>query len=405
MQTVVERIQAFNQGKDVQLLHRKYEAMREDVFAFFRGTCHLFYEDWPAISPLNDAPVVWICGDAHTQNFGTYKADNRLAYFNVNDFDEAVLAPCTWDLARFLTGLFLNASILAIDEEEMKTLSHEFLQHYTRSFVHNQIKLLDLDTAHDQVKDLLMHVKERKRKDFLQKRTHMSPGGKRLLRLHEDQIDIERVTPETRAEIATLMERWGQQQPNPQFFTLLDVAHRIAGIGSLGVERYVLLVEGKGSPDQNYLLDLKEARPSSLSPYLNHPQPHWDSEAKRIVTVQSWFQEVPPALQSAIDWDRKSYVLRELQPQEDKIDLKKFKHKPQQLEELVQTMGEVLAAGHLRSSRVRGTASARELSAFAQTEHWQHAVLKYAQTYAVQVYDDYRSFRSDLLSAAFGERP
>jgi uncharacterized protein (DUF2252 family) len=226
----------------------------------------------------------------------------------------------------------------------------------------------------------------------LQKRTHLSPGGKRLLRLHQDQIDIERVTLEKRAALETLMERWGQQQPNPQFFTLLDVAHRIAGIGSLGVERYILLVEGKGSPDQNYLLDLKEARPSSLAPYLTHPQPQWDSEAKRVVTVQSWFQEIPPALQSAIDWDGRSYVLRELQPQEDKIDLKKFKGKPQQVEDLIQTMGEVLASGHLRSSRVRGTASVRELSTFAQTEHWQRAVLSYAQTYAVQVYADYRSF-------------
>jgi uncharacterized protein (DUF2252 family) len=122
MNTVVERIQAFNQGRDEQLLPLKYKKMRKDVFAFFRGTCHLFYEDWPAISSMNDAPAVWLCGDAHLQNFGAYKGDNRLVYFDINDFDESVLAPCTWDLARFLTSLFVSASTLRMDEGEARML-------------------------------------------------------------------------------------------------------------------------------------------------------------------------------------------------------------------------------------------------------------------------------------------
>jgi uncharacterized protein (DUF2252 family) len=49
---------------------------------------------------------------------------------------------------------------------------------------------------------------------------------------------------------------------------VLDIGRRIAGTGSLGVERYVVLVEGKGSPDRNYLLDIKEAKPSAMAPHL-----------------------------------------------------------------------------------------------------------------------------------------
>ena len=63
--------------------------MCEDAFAFLRSTCHLFYEDWPADTPLNEAPLAWICGHLHLENFGTFKGDNRLAYFDINDFDEA----------------------------------------------------------------------------------------------------------------------------------------------------------------------------------------------------------------------------------------------------------------------------------------------------------------------------
>ncbi len=93
--SVAARILRFNEGRDPERLDMKYEAMRQSPFAFFRGTCHLFWEDWPRDSPLNSAPVTWECGDLHFENFGTYKGDNRLVYFDINDFDEAVLAACT----------------------------------------------------------------------------------------------------------------------------------------------------------------------------------------------------------------------------------------------------------------------------------------------------------------------
>jgi hypothetical protein len=60
---------------------------------------------------------------------------------------------------------------------------------------------------------------------------------------------------------------------DPDFFEVLDVARRIAGNGSLGVDRYVILVRGKGSPDGNDLLDLKEALPSAVLPRVATPSP------------------------------------------------------------------------------------------------------------------------------------
>ena len=81
--SVAARILRFNEGRDPERLDMKYEAMRQSPFAFFRGTCHLFWEDWPRDSPLNSAPVTWVCGDLHFENFGTYKGDNRLVYFDI----------------------------------------------------------------------------------------------------------------------------------------------------------------------------------------------------------------------------------------------------------------------------------------------------------------------------------
>ena len=100
MTDLVERLRAFNADREPERLAMKYRAMRGGAFAFFRGTCHLFYEDLPRGSSLDASPSAWISGDLHIENFGVYKGDNRLAYFDLNDFDEACLAPASWELAR-----------------------------------------------------------------------------------------------------------------------------------------------------------------------------------------------------------------------------------------------------------------------------------------------------------------
>src|SRR4051794_38386050 len=70
MSDIVAEIHAWNRGRELDRLRLKYAAMEASPFAFYRGTCHLFYRDWPLDTGLNDAPLVWICGDLHLENFG-----------------------------------------------------------------------------------------------------------------------------------------------------------------------------------------------------------------------------------------------------------------------------------------------------------------------------------------------
>ena len=58
----------------------KYRAMQENMFRFLRGTNHIFYEDLAADAQLPSGPMVWICGDLHLENFGTFRGDNGLVY-------------------------------------------------------------------------------------------------------------------------------------------------------------------------------------------------------------------------------------------------------------------------------------------------------------------------------------
>ena len=104
--TIPERIKLFNENRLPEYTAMKYQLMAENAFRFFRGTCHLFYEDLGQAQALTGSPLSWICGDLHLENFGTYKGDNRLVYFDVNDFDEGVLAPALWEVVRMLTSIF-----------------------------------------------------------------------------------------------------------------------------------------------------------------------------------------------------------------------------------------------------------------------------------------------------------
>jgi len=92
---ITRQILAQNAGRDFDRLTLKLARLRQDPFAFFRGTNPLFLEFLPRQHSLFRAPCVLICGDLHLENFGAFKGDNRLRYFDLNDIEEACLAPFT----------------------------------------------------------------------------------------------------------------------------------------------------------------------------------------------------------------------------------------------------------------------------------------------------------------------
>jgi uncharacterized protein (DUF2252 family) len=390
--TVFDRIQQFNQTRDPLLVALKYQKMQEDAFAFFRGTCHLFYEDWPAQTALNAAPLTWICGDLHLENFGTYKGDDRLTYFDINDFDESALAPCTWELARFLTSVRVTAQSLELDEASALALCDRFLQAYTLALSTGQARTVERETATGMVKDLLVKLKDRDRTQFLDERSQLKKGKRTLIR---DKKHPDIPAPQ-QDQLIDFFEQWRQHQPNPEFFKVLDVTQRISGLGSLGVRRYALLVEGKGSPNQNYLLDFKAQPGSALNPALTWKQPTWDNPAQRVVAIAQRMQGMPPALLTAIAFEQQFYTLKELQPTTDKLDLGDAKGKLGRLEKVIATMGNLTAWAQLRSSGRQGSAIADELIAFAQDPHWHQPLLDYTRAYSRQVMADYQDFCSAL---------
>ena len=395
MNSVVDRISKFNSDRIPERVLLKYQAMRQDAFSFFRGTCHLFYDDLHTSGALQNGPPVWSCGDLHLQNFGTFKGDNigqgrarKLVYFDVNDFDESALIPSSWDLVRLVTSVLLEHE----NPQVALDLAQHFLTTYAQTLQAGKAGVLYRENASGVVKDLLQTLRKRDRARFLKKR--LRPKTRALLRIPNKILTA---SPTEINTVNHLVETWASTQPQPDFFQVLDITHRIAGNGSLGLPRYLILVKGRGYPKGCYLLDLKAARRSSLTPFLTQPQPTWTSEGDRIVQIQTRLQASPPALLSAIESPEQSYVLRELQPSNDKINLTALGSQPKRLTAFVQTLGELVAWGHLRSSGRQGSAIADELIAFAHDRTWQAEILAYAQHYQAQVHRDYQSFLSSDL--------
>ena len=316
MLNVAKTIRSFNAGRDPERLVMKYANLRANPFVFLRGTCHLFYDRLPAGALFTKAPAAWLCGDAHLENFGSYKGDNRLAYFDLNDFDEAALAPVTWELVRFLSSILVAGGSLRATPDDSDALCKVFLEGYAGALALGKARWVERDTASGLIHELLATLKARTRAAFLDKRTERKNGGRRIRRDGEHALRADRAG---RERAARLIDAFAASQDNPGFFRVLDVARRIAGTGSLGMERYVVLVEGKGSPDGNYLLDLKQATSSSLVPHLKIRQPAWPSQAHRVVAVQRRMQAVSMAFLHPIVDGKSSYVLRDLQPSEDRV--------------------------------------------------------------------------------------
>ena len=161
------------------------------------------------------------------------------------------------------------------------------------------------------------------------------------------------------------------------------------------MERYVLLVEGKGSRDGNYLLDLKRARPSVLMPHVQARQPGWKSEADRVVSVQRRMQAVPPAFLHSVEMNGDPFVLRGLQPSEDRLNLADANGKRTRMQPIVAVMGKIVAWDQLRSSGWQGSASADELIEFGRTVGTApSALIELAENFAVRVEADWRAFRA-----------
>jgi uncharacterized protein (DUF2252 family) len=398
--SIAERIRQYNGNRLPVYTAMKYQCMAENPFRFFRGTCHLFYEDLSRNDTLPPSPLSWISGDLHLENFGSYKGDNRLVYFDLNDFDEGILAPAGWELARMIASLFTGFESLGIKKKDATKTAQFFLRIYAETLAKGKAKYLEHETANGIVRIFLEKIAERKQKELIRQRTEEGKNGQ--LRFRIDHIRLFPLEKPLRKLLITHLSQLLHRYPLLKGrYQVIDAAFRIAGTGSLGVKRYVFLLRNTREPKKHLLIDMKQAAPSSLQPWVTHPQPTWASEAARVVAIQQRMQNINPALLSVTEFDGASYVVKEMQPTADKIDFLVIRDRQKDIACVVEDMAFLTASAMLRSAGRQGSALPDELIAFGTDIHWQQQLIAYATAYAAQVKKDYNDYFKDYKAGFF----
>jgi uncharacterized protein (DUF2252 family) len=398
MSMVSQRIKAFNARFLPDKVQLKYKLLAADPFRFFRGTCHLFYEDLVKVN-LPASPNVWMCGDLHLENFGSFKGDNRLVYFDINDFDESILGPASWELARFLTCIFVASPIIGIREKEALQWATLFLETYSAILARGKARYIEIETANGIVRSFLEKVSLRTQNELLQERTRIE---KKKLVLNTGNKKYLKLDKELRDELINHLQAWTlNQEGRLGSSEVLDVCFRIAGIGSLGVKRYLFLLQFTKNKKKYRLLDMKQVMPSSLSPFMPVGQPAWPAEAERVKAIKYRMQNVSPALLSTTVFNDDSFLLQELQPMEDKIDFNLIKDPYKDITEVINNMALLVASAQLRSSGRQGTALIDDLIEFGKDDQWKEAIIEYGRNYAGKVREDYQQFESEYRNGFF----
>jgi hypothetical protein len=299
--------------KDLEL---KHEQMRSAVFPFLRATYYRWAQIWAEVcGRVAKAPKVLAVGDLHVENFGTWRDIEGRLIWGINDFDETWPLPYTNDLIRLATSALLaemgcegKEGVTAILEGYLETLEAG-----GRPFA--------LAEHHPGLREMATH------------------------RLHEPETYWEKLhalsdvgegpPPDAFKAIARLMPERGLEW---------RVVHRIAGLGSLGRERYVAIAEWGGG---SIAREAKALAPSACV---------WAARGKGSAPIR--YQEILDRAVRCRDpfvHVHGNWIVRRLAPDCSRIELSALPEKRDEIR-LLHAMGMETANVHLGSRKARSLA-------------------------------------------------
>jgi uncharacterized protein (DUF2252 family) len=341
----------------------KYRKMALDPHAFYRGSACLFYNDVTRESDdwsRHGAERIWIHGDLHVENFGTYlNSDGRLI-FDVNDFDEAYLGPFVWDLQRFAASLALVGWQKALPEDAVRKLIGRYLRSYLSQVDHyagteeDDDFALNLENAEGPVLVALERARALRRADLLDEVTVLTKGTRTFVedgtarRLDRDERT--RVVAAFRAYLDTIPP--SKRFDRELFYELRDVVGKSGfGIGSAGLPAYNILVEGYSQAlDNDVVLSMKQANVPAVSRFVDTAEvdAYFEHEGHRTVVSQRALQVHTDPLLGYTDVDGTGYVVSEVSPYE--VDLAWGDiNEPDEMRAVVDLLGRATAKIHCAS--------------------------------------------------------
>ncbi|WP_229400456.1 DUF2252 domain-containing protein [Micromonospora okii] len=269
---------------DPAAFRRKFRKMAASPFAFYRGSASLFYADqrgdFADDAFLNERTSrVWIHGDLHAENFGTYMNASGQLVFNVNDFDEAYVGPFSWDLRRFAASVALLGYAKALSDTAIGDLVAGFARSYLTELRaiaaggDDAIGSITLENADGVLRRVLQQARLNTRVDLLVAQTTVD-NYERQFSVGDGVYEID---PETRERVRAAFEEYLGTLPE-SFARLRPVATRIkdivlrkgVGIGSAGLPSYNLLLEGHTQALENdVVIYMKQAQVPAVARHID----------------------------------------------------------------------------------------------------------------------------------------
>jgi len=389
----VDVIQARNRGRQQRLVPIRIGRMIASPFAFYRGSADLMAIDLRP-SPTTGL-VVQLCGDAHLSNFGLYASPERRLMMDINDFDETARGRWEWDLKRLVASIELCGRDNGLDED----LRTEAVASATRAYRTllartGPLPRLDVhylafgegDGTPDHWSPATLKLMERERKRA-HRRTH-EQLGLRLTeegggRFHLDPPVLTAANSRVRAAVLNALETYlttvtPDIQELLKDYGVLDVAHKVVGVGSVGTRDYIVLLQGNHEGDHLFL-QVKEALPSVVrDPALSSHDHH----GRHVVDGQRRIQSVSDPFLGWTNVGVRPYYVRQLR------DMKGGVH-PEQLQgrtlvDYAELCGSILAKAHAR------TGYPTVIASYCGTnEGIDRAMVTFARAYADQVERDH----------------
>jgi uncharacterized protein (DUF2252 family) len=394
---------------DPRAFRRKFRKMAQDPFSFYRGSACLFYAD---VADAEDRYAdertsrVWIQGDLHAENYGTYMNDAGILVFDVNDFDEAYLGHFTWDVKRMAASVALLGFVKALSDETIRELIESFASAYAEqvaTFHHGEDDenfRLTLDNTEGALHTVLAEARLKTRLQMLEGMTVVKdnerqfrdgPGARRL-----DDDEREKVLDAYDRYLETIPD---QKRQHSVSYVVKDVVGRVGfGIGSAGLPAYNLLVEGRSQALENdVVLSMKQGNVAAASRVVEDERitEYFEHAGHRTAISQRALQANADPWLGWCELDGKGQVVQELSPYEADLDWDHVSE-PDEMLPLLCYLGHATAKIHC----VSDAGSAEELVDF-ETEEAIHAVLddefpselaRFGASYGEQVREDHRLF-------------
>ncbi|GLZ45309.1 hypothetical protein Acsp06_14940 [Actinomycetospora sp. NBRC 106375] len=390
----------------------KFRKMAADAFAFYRGSACLFYAD---LADRDDPWVdertrrVWIQGDLHAENFGTYLDGDGVLVFDVNDFDEAYLGPWTWDLRRLVASVALLGWSKAFSDADIDALNAAYLRAYlaaVRSFAGGSAEREFALTRHNTdgpIRAALQRSRERSRRALLDDLTEIE-GEDRVFRLGPG---VRRLDDAERAEVVAAYEAYLDTIPPAkrwpaQAYTVHDVVGRSGfGIGSAGLPAYNVLIEGPTEAlDNDIVLSMKQAVRAAPSRAVDDPEiaSSFRHHGHRTALSRRALQAHADRLLGWTVLGGTGYVVSELSPYENDLDWDDLTE-PRELRDVLVQLGRATARAHCVSDAdseqalVAGQVEDAVLAVVGDREDAFVAdLVAFGRDYAGVVRDDHRRF-------------